>query len=207
MRIKRVRRRFANRQNGWLPFAAYIAGSALVLLATPRAEAQTPPPPDTTLRRPTVIAPVLTTAEALAAKLVEVGFTHRRANSGAPASQFLTRYEIERRGVTDLAQLLRRMKGRAWGCGESVLFIDGVLQATPIPDKAVDTVKYTPSDIRGRNSAPPVVAVPMPRANPLEQIPVNSVDAMEVYAGPSEIPLEFKAAFRQARCVVAIWTR
>lgn len=162
---------------------------------------------DTLVRKPVVLAPVQTTAEALASKLEEVGFNYRRTHSGAPASQFLTRYEIERRGVMDLAQLLRRMKGRAWGCGESVLFIDGVLQATPIPDKAVDTVKYTPSESRGRNSVPPIVAVPMPRQNPLEQIPVNSVDAMEVYAGPSEIPLEFKAAFRQARCVVAVWTR
>lgn len=161
---------------------------------------------DSIRRSATQLAPVVTTAEALASKLDEVGFTHRRATSGAPASQFLTRYEIEKRGATDLAQLLRRMKGRSWGCGEGVLFIDGVLQASPIPDKAVDTVKYLPTDSRGR-TIPGVVAVPMPKANPLEQIAINSVDAMEVYTGPSEIPLEFKAAFRQARCVVAVWTR
>ncbi len=162
---------------------------------------------DTTLRRPAVLAPMKTSAEILSAKLEEVGFNYRRQHSGAPPSQFLTRDEIERRGVSDLAQLLRRMKGRAWGCGETVLFIDGVLQATPIPDKPVDTVKFTPSETRGRSTVAPIVAVPMPKQNPLEQIPVNSVDAMEVYAGPSEIPLEFKAAFRQARCVVAVWTR
>lgn len=161
---------------------------------------------DTIRRAPVVLAPVVTSAEALSAKLIEVGFTHRRAHSGAPPSQFLTRLEIEKRAITDLGQLLRRMKGRSWGCGDGVLFIDGVLQATRIPEREADTVRYVPIESRGKG-IPPVIAVPMPKPNPLEQIPVNSVDAIEVYAGPSEIPLEFKAAFRQARCVVAVWTR
>ena len=152
------------------------------------------------------MAAVITKAEALASKLDDVGFTYRRLHSGAPASQFLTRLEIEKRAITDLSQLLRRMKGRAWGCAEGVLFIDGVLQALPIPEKEVDTVRYASTDARGK-SVPAVVAVPMPKANPLDQIALNSVDAIEVYSGPSEIPLEFKAAFRHARCVVAVWTR
>jgi hypothetical protein len=179
----------------------------LATLAGARVAAAQQSGADTLRPRVQALAPVLTTAEALANKLDEVGFTHRRAHSGVPASQFLTRFDIEKRGVTDLAQLLRRMKGRSWGCGEGVLFIDGVLQAQPIPERPVDTVKFTPMETRGRSTIPPVVAVPMPKANPLELIPVNSVDAMEVYSGPSEIPLEFKAAFRQARCVIAVWTR
>lgn len=179
--------------------AVLVAG-----LAATRVAAQGPP--DTVRVQVTPLAPVVTAAEALKTKLDEVGFTHRKAYSGVPASQFLTRFDIEKRAVMDLSQLLRRMKGRAWGCGESVLFIDGVIQATPIPDKAVDTVKFQPTDTRGKGM-PPVVAVPMPKANPLDMIPVNMVDALEVYVGPSEIPLEFKAAFRQARCVVAVWTR
>ena len=161
---------------------------------------------DSVRQRATPLAAVVTKAEALALKLDEVGFTYRRTHSGAPASQFLTRVEIEKRAITDLSQLLRRMKGRGWGCGEGVLFVDGVLLATPIPEKEVDTVRYLPIESRGKGP-PPVVAVPMPKANPLDQIAVNTVDAIEVYTGPSEIPLEFKAAFRQARCVVAIWTR
>lgn len=183
-----------------------VARTIVVLLAWVLPAQRIAAQSDTVTTRATPLAPVVTSAEALAAKLDEVGFTYRRVHSGVPASQFLTRDEIAKRGVTDLSQLLRRMKGRGWGCSDGVLFIDGVLQATPIPEKATDTVKFTPSDSRGRG-VPPVVAVPMPKANPLEQIPVNAVDAMEVYTGPSEIPLEFKAAFRQARCVVAVWTR
>ena len=185
-----------------------LVGVALVAMVRPvhRLDAQGSTGPDS-LRRPTVIlAPVVTTAEALATKLDEVGFTYRRTHSGAPATQFMTRFDIERRAITDLSQLLRRMKGRAWGCGEAVLFVDGVLQAIPIPEKEVDTVRYLPTESRGKGP-PPVVAVPMPKSNPLDQIAVNAVDAIEVYTGPSEIPLEFKAAFRQARCVVLVWTR
>lgn len=170
------------------------------------ADAQSTGTQDTVRRSPTVLAPVLTKAEALATKLDEVGFTYRRKYSGAPPSQFFTRDEIEKRAITELSQLLRRMKGRGWGCGGGVLFIDGILQSTPFPEKEFDTVRYVPTETRGKG-IPAVVAVPMPKANPLDQIAVNSVDAMEVYAGPSEIPLEFKAAFRQARCVVAVWTR
>ena len=54
---------------------------------------------------------------------------------------------------------------------------------------------------------PPVAAAPMPKPNPLDLIPLNTVDALEVYTGPSEIPLEFRGAFRQARCAVVVWTR
>lgn len=182
-----------------------FAACACVLLSASIARAQSGA--QDTVRRPVQpLAPMVTKAEALAAKLDEVGFNARRANSGAPASQFMTRYDIEKRGVTDLSQLLRRMKGRAWGCGEGVLFVDGVLQALAIPERSVDTVRFVPTESRGRG-IPPAAPVPMPKPNPLDQIALNSVDAIEVYAGPSEIPLEFKAAFRQARCVVAVWTR
>ena len=185
--------------------SALVAAMATAMVGLPLS-AQQSTGADSIRRQAVPLAAVVTKAEALASKLVEVGFTHRRMYSGAPPSQFLTRLEIEKRAVTDLGQLLRRMKGRAWGCGEGVLFIDGVLQATPIPEKEADTARYVPLESRGKG-VPPVVAAPMPKANPLEQIAINSVDAIEVYAGPSEIPLEFKAAFRQARCVVAVWTR
>jgi hypothetical protein len=152
------------------------------------------------------MAPVVTTAEALAIKLDAVGFTRRRAHTGVPPSQFMTRFDIEKRGVIDLTQLLRRMKGRAWGCGGGVLFVDGVLMGTPIPDQEPDTVKFMPSSSRGKG-LPVVTATPVPKPNPLDLIAVNTVDALEVYTGPSEIPLEFRGAFRQARCAVVIWTR
>ena len=161
-----------------------------------------------TIRTPLrVLAPIVTSAEALATKLVDVGFTYRRQHSGAPASQFFERQQVERMGLIDLSQLLRRVKGRGWGCAGGVVFVDGVLLASPIPEVAADTAKYVPTETRGRSTVPPVVAMPMPKANPLDQIAVNSVDAVEIYTGPSEIPLEFKAAFRQARCVVVVWTR
>lgn len=152
------------------------------------------------------LAPVVTSAEALAIKLDAVGFTRRRANTGVPASQFLTRYDIEKRAAIDLSQLLKRMKGRAWGCGGALLFVDGVMLATPIPDQDQDTARYVPSVSRGKG-VPPVAAAPMPKPNPLDLIAINTVDALEVYTGPSEIPMEFRGAFRQARCVVVIWTR
>ena len=161
-----------------------------------------------TVRLPVrVLEPIVTSAEALAEKLVDVGFTARRLHSGAPQSQFFVRSQIEKIGIIDLSQLLRRVKGRGWGCAGGVVFVDGVLLALPIPDVAVDTAKYVPTDSRTRGAMPPVVATPMPKPNPLDQIAINSVDAVEIYTGPSEIPLEFKAAFRQARCVVAVWTR
>ncbi|MBL0173058.1 MAG: hypothetical protein IPP90_20690 [Gemmatimonadaceae bacterium] len=185
--------------------ALAIGALAMVVSGHP-ASAQQSTGVDTVRRQASPLAPVVTKAEALASKLDDVGFTYRRIHSGAPPSQFLTRLEIEKRAVTDLSQLLRRMKGRAWGCGDGVLFIDGVLQATPIPGKEADTARYVPLESRGKG-APPVAAAPMPKANPLDQIAINTVDAIEVYSGPSEIPLEFKAAFRQARCVVAVWTR
>lgn len=156
--------------------------------------------------RAQALAPVVTTAEALAIKLDAVGFTHRRANTGVPASQFLTRFDIEKRAVIDLSQLLNRMKGRAKGCTSGVLFVDGVLLATPIPDQEQDTARYVPTISRGKG-VPPVTAAPMPKPNPLDLIALNSVDAIEVYTGPSEIPLEFRGAFRQARCAVVVWTR
>ncbi len=193
-----------NRQSACVMFFALCEISAAIRAGVLLAQSSTGT--DSVRQRATPLAAVVTKAEALAIKLDDVGFTWRRAHSGAPASQFLTRVEIEKRAITDLSQLLRRMKGRSWGCGEGVLIVDGVLLATPIPDKEVDTVRYLPLESRGKG-LPPVVAVPMPKANPLDQIAVNTVDAIEVYTGPSEIPLEFKAAFRQARCVVAIWTR
>ena len=152
------------------------------------------------------LAPVVTSAEALALKLDAVGFTKRRANTGVPASQFMTRYDIEKRAVIDLSQLLRRMKGRAWGCGGGVLFVDGVLMGAPIPDQEPDTVKFLPTTSRGKGM-PQVTAAPVPKPNPLDLIAINTVDALEVYTGPSEIPLEFRGAFRQARCAVVVWTR
>ena len=153
-----------------------------------------------------MLTPVVTSAEALAIKLDAVGFTHRRANTGVPASQFLTRFDIEKRAVIDLSQLLDRMKGRARGCTGGVVFVDGVLLAAPIPDQQQDTTRFVPTTSRGKG-VPVISPVPMPKPNPLDLIAVNSVDAIEVYTGPSEIPLEFKAAFRQARCAVIIWTR
>ena len=181
--------------------AAMVLGVLTTLGITRVTEAQSA---DTV--RVQTLAPVVTSAEALAIKLDAVGFTHRRNHTGVPASQFLTRFDIEKRAVIDLSQLLRRMKGRAWGCGGGVLFVDGVLLGTPIPDQEQDTARYVPTTSRGKGM-PPVTAAPMPKPNPLDLIPLSIVDAIEVYTGPSEIPLEFKAAFRQARCAVIVWTR
>jgi hypothetical protein len=181
--------------------AALVLGVLSTLGSVRAGEAQSAD----TLRVQT-LAPMVTSAEALAIKLDAVGFTQRRANTGVPASQFMTRFDIEKRAVTDLSQLLRRMKGRAWGCSEGVLFVDGVLLGTPVPDQQQDTARFVPTTSRGKGM-PVVSSAPMPKPNPLDMIALSTVDALEVYTGPSEIPLEFKAAFRQARCVVVVWTR
>lgn len=183
-------------------YLATVLGTSLVVARTVDAQGSD------TVRMPVrILAPVVTSAEALAEKLIDVGFAARREHSGAPPSQFFVRAQIERIGITDLSQLLRRVKGRGWGCAGGVVFVDGVLLASPIPEVATDTAKYVPTESRVRGSIPPVLAAPMPKANPLDQIAINSVDAIEIYTGPSEIPLEFKAAFRQARCAVIVWTR
>jgi hypothetical protein len=42
---------------------------------------------------------------------------------------------------------------------------------------------------------------------PLDLVPINWIEGMEVYASPAQIPNEYRAAFREARCVILLWTR
>lgn len=151
----------------------------------------------------TPLAPVVTTADEVEARLEDVGFYRRKKFSGVPSSQFMTRDIIEKHNVMDLSQLLRRVKGRGWGCADGVLYVDGALMAKPQRDAPLDTSRFALS----RSGPPLVIATPMPISSRLDQIPVGTVEAIEVYTGPSEIPVEYNAAFRQARCVVVVWTR
>ena len=75
--------------------------------------------------------------------------------------------------------------------------------AKPARDAPLDTSRFALS----RSGPPLVIATAMPISSQLDQIPVNNVEAIEMYTGPSEIPVEYNAAFRQARCVIVVWTR
>lgn len=190
-----------------LPALACVALACVALTGTSAASQQTGTA-DTIVRvLKTPLAPVVTTASELEEKLTEVGFYRRREHSGIPASQFMTRQELDRRGALDLSQHLRRIKGRGWGCADGVIYVDGVLLAASLPAVAADSVRMIPSEMRGKSAPFPVVDNPMPKASALDLIPMNMVGALEIFTGPSEIPVEYNAAFRQARCVVLVWTR
>ena len=56
---------------------------------------------------------------------------------------------------------------------------------------------------------PPGAFARMPLPSPIDQIPARFVAGMEVYAGPAQMPVEFKTRAKDisAPCVVLIWTR
>lgn len=184
------------RHRTWLAIGLYAATTAT-------AGAQQSEIRDTVRVQRTPLAPVITTADEVKARLEDVGFYRRKKYAGVPSSQFVTRDIIEKHKVSDLSQLLRRVKGRGWGCADGVLFVDGALMAKPMRDAPLDTSRFA----MPRSGPPLVIGTPMPISSQLDQIPVGTVEAIEVYTGPSEIPVEYSPAFRQARCVVVVWTR
>lgn len=207
-----------HRRTHWLRIPRIGMAAGMLLCVANVATSQTSGARDTVVRDSVTgdtvriqrapLAPVITTADEIARKKVvtrleSVGFFRRRQYSGVPTSQFMTRETIEKHNVIDLSQLLRRVKGRGWGCAEGVLYVDGTLLAKPVRDAPMDTTRFSLS----RSGPPLVIGTPMPISSQLDMIPLGTVEAIEVYTGPSEIPVEYNAAFRQARCVVVVWTR
>jgi hypothetical protein len=167
----------------------------------------------------TELAPVLVKSSGVSARLLAFGFANRKQFSGAPAEQFITRTELDQLRPIDLTQMLRRMSGRAGRCGDGVVFLDGVLLTKPIADPLPSALPGTNSQMYSSNPAVAGAAarravqevaktgVATPKPMPLDLVPVNWIEGMEVYASPAQIPNEYRAAFREARCVILLWTR
>ncbi len=168
---------------------------------------------------PTDLAPVTVKADGISERLAATGFANRRETSGAPPSQFVTRADFERVGPVDLSQMLRRMTGRANKCSDGIIFVDGVLMTRPIQDALPSASAATTSLLNSPNAATAGTAarraiqeiaktgVATPKPVALDLIPQNWIEGMEVYASPAQIPNEYRAAFREAKCVILLWTR
>lgn len=144
------------------------------------------------------VAAVEVHASAISRRLIDVGFVDRRRTSIVPASQFVTREEIAKRNPIDLTQLVNRMVGRLRSCANPVVFLDGSLSPQPPRDPPIiaATVKE-----RAQRAEPP------PRPGVTDGIPPDIVEGIEVYVGPAQIPLQYKAPWRGADCAIVIWTR
>ncbi len=142
----------------------------------------------------TTLATVSVTAESSTAHLEQVGFVRRRRDATVPRSRFVSRAEFESRPPPTMSDLLRRMGSHSNSCPKQAIFVDGALLVPPLP-----------TDPKPKLADP--FGEAMKRPAPVDVIPPSSVDAVEVYLGPAEIPLEFKAAGRGFACVVLIWTR
>jgi hypothetical protein len=167
----------------------------------------------------TDLATVTVRADGVSPLLARTGFLERRRFSGAPAGQFLTRADLDKVRPIDLGQMLRRMSSRASRCGDGIIFLDGVLLTKPVTDPPPTAGTTTTALINSTNnniaSAAAGRAVQdatksgtsMPKPQALDLIPPHLIEGMEVYSSPAQVPNEYRAAFREARCVILLWTR
>lgn len=167
----------------------------------------------------TELAPVIIRKDGISSRLASTGFESRRAFSGAPPGQFLTRADLDRIRPIDLSQMLRRMSERASRCGDGVIFVDGVLLSKPIADAAptnpattVTMTSATTANITNNSFGRTLqelakIGTPAPKPQGIDLIPVSQIEGMEVYSSPAQIPNEYRAAFREARCVILLWTK
>ncbi len=165
------------------------------------------------------LAPVVVRTDGISPRLAETGFENRRQFSGAPPTQFVTRADFDRVQPIDLTQMLRRMSGRAARCGDGVVFLDGTLLTKPVADAlpsaspTTTSLMYSPDAATAGSAARRAVqeiaktGVAAPKPMALDLVPQNWIEGMEVYSSPAQIPNEFRAAFREARCVILLWTR
>ena len=167
----------------------------------------------------TDLAPVLVKAERVSPRLAATGYLNRKQFSGAPPEQYVTRADFDKLRPIDLGQMLRRMSARAARCGDGVIFLDGVLMGKPIADAAPVLTATTLALLSNASSTTALEASrkatqdiartgsPIPKPQALDMIPLNWIEGMEVYASAAQIPNEYRAAFREARCVILLWTR
>ncbi len=165
------------------------------------------------------LAPVVVRADGISPRLAATGFGNRKLHSGAPKGQFITRADLENAHVIDLGQMLRRMSSRASRCHDGVIFLDGVLMARQATEDPPTPERTTVAQLQSKSPGVAAAAAArapqeaaqngsaMPLPSPLDQIPQHWIEGMEVYASPAQIPNEYRAAFRQARCVILLWTR
>ena len=117
------------------------------------------------------------------------GFAQRMRTSGAPMSSFITREEIESKQPRLISDLLRTRSARVNGCSQNGrLIVDGI---------SWDWGQR----VRARRD---------PARSALDEFPVADIEAMEIYAGASQIPAQFNMTTGNGRvpgCVVVIWTR
>lgn len=150
---------------------------------------------------PMGLATVNVRENATPAKLRSVGFDERRRFSGAPATQFLTHDDIEKRNPTELSQLLRLMGRRAIECRNPIIYVDGSVMSPPPQDDPQGLLRAIKSDSVQK------IGAPAPRSTQLSQIPPGWIEGMEVYAGPAEIPSKYNPSGRGAACVILLWLR
>ena len=144
------------------------------------------------------VAPFVVRELPISRLLINVGFEERRRSTNAPPSQFITRAEIAKRNPIDLTQLISRMSGRLKECAMPIVYVDGSLR--PALPRDPPMITSSPKEA-GRVGEPP----PRPRAT--DGMPPDRVEGIELYIGPSQIPLQYKAAWRGGDCLVLIWTR
>ncbi len=147
------------------------------------------------------LATVNVRENATAPRLQRVGFDDRRRFSGAPAAQFVTRGDIQKRNPTELSQLLARMGRRAAECRNPIIYVDGMVMSPPAQDDPQGLMRAIKSDSVQK------IGAPAPRGTQLSQIPPDWIEGMEVYAGPSEIPSAYNPSGRGASCVILLWLR
>lgn len=113
-----------------------------------------------------------------------------RGNGGA----FLTRADIERRHTTVLSEVLRDSPG------VRILRSNG---------RQPGGVRFASTSTRSQVCAPNVwIDGQLARNTEVDEIPANDVEAMELYPGPSTIPMQFSQQASSNACgAIVIWTR
>ncbi len=150
---------------------------------------------------PIPVEPVVVEVEGRGVDLASVGFYERRASG---QGHFITREEIERSAVGELADAMRNVVGlRVYEPGVNPLFPTGVQHSEILvrrdgewcsPTLFVDGVAVARG---GRGGSRPV--------RPDDYVDPSEVDGVEIYTRPAETPLEFE---RTGGCgAVLVWTR
>ena len=146
------------------------------------------------------IAPVVTTASAVSARLLSVGFEERRRTTGLPPGQFITRQQIERSGSANLREVLNGLGARARGCASGTVYLDGVLAAGGVVE----------SEGGSRRTRSTSSTNSLSRNDQLDRISPRDIEGMEVYIGSSQIPIAFRTSGVQnapPACVIVVWFR
>lgn len=158
------------------------------------------------------LATVEVNAKYTSDKLKRVGFESRQKTSGIAPSRFITRADIEKKNPQSLIHLVDRIGGRVRNCADAIVWVDGVAPGAQT-DFATrggpgSGVLSTGGALRAPSGRTENTSTHRYRL--LDNITPRTVEGMEIYASPAEIPAEFRRdQFGEAngRCVVLIWTR